>query len=1050
MYQIICRDGTVLYDSSYPDNYLASEPHLTLEIGQPGNLSFSLLPEHPAYSLVKGMETYLSVYRDGEELFYGRVIDIQTSRITGMKQIECAGAISFLDDGELPPLSKDGETMTAQQFLTRCINAYNSDIGTDAKRNMSVGTVSFSRKSKSAFYQINSYTKVKNAIDSYITNKYGGFLRFRRANDTQYIDWIGTTEQVDPSPITLTQNVVDQDNDISANDFVTRIRPVGKDNLTLPEGTIEVQSGLTSKYGRIVKTVSFSGAETESALRHEAQEYISIMPKGLGGNSDIKCIDMHYMDGSQPYIGLGVTYTNIAGFEGENMCVSNLELNLANPTEDTVVLKNERELNTTSYQSTNKPAAASSRGGRGGGGGGGGASGLFQNTWEHISETETTLTFHADLISSHAIRIEETAQEFERYAQTNDAAVERITGSGVMQNSDMITQVVGNYSVNYYLVPDSKLTGSNPSRAGWYDGPYTIEATEDMYDSGMELFVNGSFLPGAADAKGKIPCVRVDTYKDSKSPNKLVPGQTYQQVKKTTDTTASVGKKYFTRGLVVHSGSQIYQDEDGIEHNVYGEVEGVLSSALWVKKDDIVGTVGEIEIVEDPETHKNTLVIKSGGGLKIRRDSTEFGVYDDGNLTGGIVVDKINNDGTVTTSTKIRGDLVDIQASQVRVGNTTNVQSWLQSQGRDIDNLEGLVADTITAYDAKFNKFYSESGDIVSLNCYDIDCSNVMTFNVDTDTIDCSGSITGGGFYLDIPGSPQFKILDITKSNDGSTLTIKKYNGSTVDTITFEKATSGKVTLNGSWSSGTKMFTVNAVPSTGATPPSVAGKVYGEIVPVGGTTDYDSDTKTISQYFKVFSEDLYSGDADVLLINQKLEITATKPFWHGKSTVALNDPAWTNPPKSSITASQNTVSVSTSGRTDASGSSSELSKSVTILTKASTSGLTATFYAYYDDSTDDNKRILKRTATCSDSKLTAANIKNGVSIFGVTGTYTGSAGSIDIPTKQIYTTSSYPSGTKLNVLRSKYETARADYDYVVFRVDCSCGAKKTYFMYPRD
>lgn len=1048
MYQIICRDGTVLYDSSYPDNYLASEPHLTLEIGQPGNLSIALLPEHPAYSLVKGMETYLSVYRDGEELFYGRIIDIQTSKITGMKQIECAGAISFLDDGELPPLSKDGETMTAQQFFTRCINAYNSDIGTDAKRNMSVGTVSFSRKSKSAFYQINSYTKVKNAIESYVTNKYGGFLRFRRANDTQYIDWIGTTEQVDPSPITLTQNVVDQDNDISANDFVTRIRPVGKDNLTLPEGTIEVKSGLTSKYGRIIKTVNFSGAETESALRNEAQEYINVMPKGLGGNSDIKCIDMHYMDGSQPYIGLGVTYTNIAGFEGENMCVSNLEMNLANPAEDTVVLKNERELNTTSYQSTNKPAAGKNGGGRGGGGGG--ASGLFQNTWEHISETEKTLTFHADLISSHGIRIEETAQEFERYAQTNDAAMERIHGTGVFQNSDHITQVAGNYSIYYYRVPAAKVEGQNPKRHGWYEfDPAGITATEDMKDSGIELFSSVDYQnPGL---NGKITATRVNS-------SDIVAGNKYYQFTKTNDETPGSGKSYYSRGVVVHSGSEFIQDEDGEEHNIWSEVKdaagnvhSVLDSALWIKKDDITEAVGELDIVEDPlDPSKKTLVIKSGGGLKIRRDSTEFGVYDDGNLTGGIVVDKINNDGTVTTSTKIRGDLVDIQASQVRVGNTTNVQSWLQSQGRDIDNLEGLVADTITAYDAKFNTFYSESGDVVSLNCYDIDCSNVMTFNVDTDTIDCSGSIKGGGFYLDIPGSPQFKILDITKSNDGSTLNIKRYNGSTVDTITFEKATSGKVTLNGSWSSDTRMFTVYAVPSTGAIPSNVPGKVYGEIVPVGGTTDYDSDTKTISQYFKVFSEDLYSGDADVLLINQKLEITATKPFWHGKSTVALNDPAWTNPPKSSITASQNTVSVSTSGRTDASGSSSELSKSVTILTKASTSGLTATFYAYYDDSTDDNKRILKRTATCSDSKLTAANIKNGVSIFGVTGTYTGSAGSIDIPTKQIYTTSSYPSGTKLNVLRSKYETARADYDYVVFRVDCSCGAKKTYFMYPRD
>lgn len=771
MYQIICRDGTVLYDSSYPDNYLASEPHLTLEIGQPGNLSLALLPEHPAYSLVKGMETYLSVYRDGEELFYGRVIDIKTSRITGMKQIECAGAISFLDDGELPPLSKDGETMTAQQFLNRCISAYNSDIGTDAKRNMSVGTVSFSRKSKLAFYQINSYTKVKNAIESYVTNKYGGFLRFRRANDTQYIDWIGTTEQVDPSPITLTQNVVDQDNDVSANDFVTRIRPVGKDNLTLPEGTIEVQSGLASRYGRIIKTVNFSGAETESALRHEAQEYIGIMPKGLGGNSDIKCIDMHYMDGSQPYIGLGVTYTNIAGFEGENMCVSNLELNLANPTEDTVVLKNERELNTTSYQSTNKPAAASSRGGRGGGGGG--ASGLFQNTWEHISETEKTLTFHADLISSHAIRIEETAQEFERYAQVNDAAMERIQGTGVFQNSDHITQVAGNYSIYYYRVPAAKVEGQNPKRHGWYEfDPAGITATEDMKDSGIELFSSVDYQnPGL---NGKITATRVNS-------SDIVAGNKYYQFTKTNDETPGSGKSYYSRGVVVHSGSEFIQDEDGEEHNIWSEVKdaagnvhSVLDSALWIKKDDITEAVGELDIVEDPlDPSKKTLVIKSGGGLKIRRDSTEFGVYDDGNLTGGVIATIVNG----YSSTHIKGDKIVIGELD-----DEDLDSWAS----DAKNGSGIFARYLTVRTLTAQEINTILANIGQASIELLEAESVIGSEVSGDMIYASTGMTINGYDVNV--------VDVQPNGD--TLTISYADGTSK---TFRKA-APQVVLTGAWS----------------------------------------------------------------------------------------------------------------------------------------------------------------------------------------------------------------------------------------------------------
>ena len=60
-----------------------------------------------------------------------------------------------------------------------------------------------------------------------------------------------------------------------------------------------------------------------------------------------------------------------------------------------------------------------------------------------------------------------------------------------------------------------------------------------------------------------------------------------------------------------------------------------------------------------------------------------------------------------------------------------------------------------------------------------------------------------------------------------------------------------------------------------------------------------------------------------------------------------------------------------------------------------------------------------------------------------------SGGSIDIPSSQIYTTSSYaPSGaTLLTVLRNRYEQARSDGDYVVFCVD-SGSTRKWYYMIP--
>ena len=59
----------------------------------------------------------------------------------------------------------------------------------------------------------------------------------------------------------------------------------------------------------------------------------------------------------------------------------------------------------------------------------------------------------------------------------------------------------------------------------------------------------------------------------------------------------------------------------------------------------------------------------------------------------------------------------------------------------------------------------------------------------------------------------------------------------------------------------------------------------------------------------------------------------------------------------------------------------------------------------------------------------------------------GGAGTIDIPTSQITTRqSSY--GTELTTLRNKFLQAQSDYDWVAFKVTCSCGASKWYCMDP--
>ena len=64
----------------------------------------------------------------------------------------------------------------------------------------------------------------------------------------------------------------------------------------------------------------------------------------------------------------------------------------------------------------------------------------------------------------------------------------------------------------------------------------------------------------------------------------------------------------------------------------------------------------------------------------------------------------------------------------------------------------------------------------------------------------------------------------------------------------------------------------------------------------------------------------------------------------------------------------------------------------------------------------------------------------------VTVNVSGGGGTIDIPSTQIYV-SGTSQGTKLSILRAKYEEARSHSQYVMFRVDCG-GSSKWYYMEP--
>jgi len=85
------------------------------------------------------------------------------------------------------------------------------------------------------------------------------------------------------------------------------------------------------------------------------------------------------------------------------------------------------------------------------------------------------------------------------------------------------------------------------------------------------------------------------------------------------------------------------------------------NSDIWINRDSVWAVCGSYTVIESASGRK--LIVNDGTALIIERNHTEYGVYDEGSLTGGICITKINNE----TSLQISGDRIDINGSSIQI-----------------------------------------------------------------------------------------------------------------------------------------------------------------------------------------------------------------------------------------------------------------------------------------------------------------------------------------------------------------------------------------------
>ena len=351
-------------------------PKLKIELSKAGSLGFTILPTHPMYDSFCRMKTYVRVMLDDEEIFRGRVLQIDDN-LYMERTIQCEGDLSYLLDSvqgptvvELKPAGADNlhkqdsnyETTTNAsiksqygpktraklsnasrtvaktnldtqiigdakigQYFQNCINTHNQQMANDPQKQFTVGVVNVTPTDTVVDFTSTSYRDTKSAIDSDLLDSYGGFLQTRKVNGVVYIDYRKEPGTDSTQQIKMGVNMVDMTNNQSADDLFTVYVPIGDSELTIATATGALPAGYQKvngigightasiqEYGYIYKTESYSGISDPNELMRQAAIYLQNNFKTNKKTLSIKAIDMHMLEGSIDLIHVGSYVTAVS------------------------------------------------------------------------------------------------------------------------------------------------------------------------------------------------------------------------------------------------------------------------------------------------------------------------------------------------------------------------------------------------------------------------------------------------------------------------------------------------------------------------------------------------------------------------------------------------------------------------------------------------------------------------------------------------------------------------------------------------------------------
>jgi hypothetical protein len=302
MIYTIYAGEALLHHSGMPKYSLIS-PRLKLEVQKPGELTFTLPPEHPNGDAVSKLRPEIKVMRDSKVLFRGRALEDKLN-FNGTREIYCRGKLSYLQDTLMPPESMEGNSDT---LFNKMLLDHNVKVLVHQK--IFPGEIT-------ALLPINlDFPEYMTTFDrlTALCDAASAKMVLRHEQDGDYLDLLSDYPVATSQKIVFSENLLDLKREVSAEKVYSACIPLGafetdeNGNQTSKRSTLKPLLGtevlydlaIVNEYGWIYAPpaeTTFDDAVTVEELLSKGQGYMASKGGLLESNIELSALDLSFSD----------------------------------------------------------------------------------------------------------------------------------------------------------------------------------------------------------------------------------------------------------------------------------------------------------------------------------------------------------------------------------------------------------------------------------------------------------------------------------------------------------------------------------------------------------------------------------------------------------------------------------------------------------------------------------------------------------------------------------------------------------------------------------